>query len=57
MQSDLAQQSVAVRQFTGFLETGHIGNQRGTRDHAFVEGFYDSTVDFRTHSRSHQHSL
>jgi hypothetical protein len=40
---------MAVRQFTGLRETGHIGDQRGARDRAFVEGFYHGAVDFRTH--------
>jgi hypothetical protein len=49
MQSDLAQQSMPVRQFTGLVETGHIGHQRGTRDHIVFEGLYNSPVGHRTH--------
>jgi hypothetical protein len=49
MQSDLAQQSMPVRQFTGLIKTGHIGHQRGTRDHIVFEGLYDSSVGLRIH--------
>jgi hypothetical protein len=49
MQSDLAQQSMSVRQFTGLFKTGHIGHQRGTRDHTVLEGLYNSPVGLRTH--------
>jgi hypothetical protein len=49
MQSDVAQQSMPVRQFTGLFETGHIGHQRGTRNHIGFEGLYNGPVGLRTH--------
>ena len=49
MQSDLVQQSMPVRQFTGLFKTGHIGHQRGTRDQTVFEGLYNSPVGLRTH--------
>lgn len=47
MQSDLAQQSIPVRQFTGLFTTEHIGHQHGTRDHTVFEGLYNSPVGLR----------
>jgi hypothetical protein len=38
-----------VRQFTGLVKAGHIGHQRGTRDHIVFEGLYNSPVGLRTH--------
>ena len=49
MQSDLAQQSMPMCQFTGIFKTGHIGHQRGARDHKVFEGLYNSPIDLRTH--------
>jgi hypothetical protein len=31
------------------MKPWHIGEHRGTRDRAFVDGFYHGAVDFRTH--------
>ena len=50
MQSNLAEQSMTVNQFTGLIKTGHIGHQRGTRDHVVFEGLYDSPVGLSTHA-------
>jgi len=49
MHSYPALKSMAVRQFTGLFETGHIRHQGGTRYYIFVECFYDGPVGFRTH--------
>ena len=49
MQADLAQQSMPVCQFTGLVKAGHIGHQRGTRDHVIFECLDDSPVGLRTH--------